>query len=53
MSGVILDPSGGGLFDALVFAARFVLGWTLISFGAAVLWSLGAWLVRRRRRRWT
>jgi hypothetical protein len=52
MAGIVLDLSGGGLLDALAVAARFVLGWTLISFGAAVLWSLAAAWIRRRRARW-
>jgi hypothetical protein len=52
MAGIVLDLSGGGLAGALAVAARFLLGWTLISFGAAVLWSLAAGWVRSRRARW-
>jgi hypothetical protein len=49
MAEIVLDLSGSGLVEALAFGARFILGWTLISFGAAVLWSLAAWTIRRRR----
>ena len=50
MAEFIVDLSGGRAFGAMVFGARFVLGWTLVSFAAAALWSLAAWRIRRARR---
>ena len=49
MGEFIVDLSGGRAFGAMVFGARFILGWTLVSFAAATVWSLAAWRVRRRR----
>ena len=33
MGEFIVDLSGGRAFGAMVFGARFILGWTLVSFG--------------------
>jgi hypothetical protein len=53
MAEIVVDVSGGGALEPLALAARFVLGWTVISFGAAGLWALAAWQLRRRRSVWT
>ena len=52
MAEFVLDLSDGGdALDAVAFGARFILGWTLVSFAAATAWSLAAWRIRRRRAR--